>query len=245
MDDFGDRMKSYEKEFSQILDQSKPMFARVDGRAFHSFTKGFDKPYDSRFVTIMRLVMNDVMVKFHPIAGYTQSDEMTFFWMCQNDNSELPFSGKVAKINSLLASFVSVSFLKHLMQSDLHKHADKMPTFDCRVFQPPKDDITNAFLWRAKDGTRNAIQMIAQHYFSHKELHGKSIKMQLEMLKEKNISMDMFSNEFVYGTYMTKDLVKIDNTDIPEKYRPVSDIFRSKIVAMSVPFPLFKSKIEF
>lgn len=44
--DFDKRMKEYEAVSKTRLTKRMPVIIRVDGRAFHTFTRGFNKPYD-------------------------------------------------------------------------------------------------------------------------------------------------------------------------------------------------------
>lgn len=54
MDEFGDRMKLYEhQEAGRRLLPLLPVCARVDGKGFSKFTKGLQRPYDTRLVELM------------------------------------------------------------------------------------------------------------------------------------------------------------------------------------------------
>jgi len=61
-------------------------------------------------------------------------------------------------------------------------HSESWPSFDCRCFNIPEDDVANYFLWRYNDALRNSINMLAQSNFSHKELQGKTNSDMQEML---------------------------------------------------------------
>jgi len=50
----------------------------------------------------------------------------------------------------------------------------KLPSFDARVFNVPKDEVENVFIWRQMDAMKNSVQGLARSVYSHKELHGKS-----------------------------------------------------------------------
>ena len=45
-DSLGDRMKRYEGVSRTYLVRRMPVIIRIDGKAFHTFTKGFQKPFD-------------------------------------------------------------------------------------------------------------------------------------------------------------------------------------------------------
>ena len=56
-DSLGDRMKTYENQFRLYLDPKEPMIIRIDGRAFHTFTRGFNRPFDDVFAKAMTETM--------------------------------------------------------------------------------------------------------------------------------------------------------------------------------------------
>jgi hypothetical protein len=48
-DSLGDRMKAYESlEADHLIDAEVPLVVRLDGRAFSTFTRGMNKPFDAR-----------------------------------------------------------------------------------------------------------------------------------------------------------------------------------------------------
>ena len=63
-----------------------------------------------------------------------------------------------------------------------------MAMFDARVFNVPKEEVVNYFIWRQQDAVRNSMQMLGRKYFSHKQLHKKTANDINNMLyKEKDI----------------------------------------------------------
>ena len=77
--------------------------------------------------------------------------------------------------------------------------------FDARCFNIPVDEVTNCFIWRQQDATRNAIQMLGQCNFSHKELQKKSCNDIQDMLMlEKNINFNDMPTEFKRGVCCIK-----------------------------------------
>jgi len=80
-DEFGDRMKKYEQvETGRSLLPLVPVYARLDGRSFHKFMSGFEKPFDKKFRNIMDGVTRFLMEEFGAVVGYTQSDEISLAW---------------------------------------------------------------------------------------------------------------------------------------------------------------------
>lgn len=77
-DDLGDRMKMYEgQEAGRHFIPHLPIIARMDGRAFHTFARDLEKPYDSRMMESMCSVTTALVHETNAIVGYTQSDEIT------------------------------------------------------------------------------------------------------------------------------------------------------------------------
>ena len=211
-DSLGDRMKTYENQFRLYLDPKEPVIIRIDGRAFHTFTKGFKRPFDSVFAKAMTETMKYLCENIQNcVFGYTQSDEITLVLVNDfNPNSCAWFDNNLQKIASVTASMATwifnKSFLFAINEYDFqwgcsltpqsceiqkeHKEyvnrlrasAFKGAMFDARVFTVPKDEIINCLIWRQQDAIRNSIQSCGQAVYSHKVLHGKSSKDILEML---------------------------------------------------------------
>jgi tRNA(His) 5'-end guanylyltransferase len=202
-DSLGDRMKSYYEGVSkQKLYRRIPVIMRLDAKAFHTFTKGCEKPFDSNIIQSMQ---HTTEVLLRNIQGakvaYVQSDEISIL-ITDYDNLETCgwFDYSIQKMCSVAASMAGVTFS---IAYSLFKELDdiKPAYFDCRVFNIPKEDTINCFRWRYQDCVRNSIQMVAQANFSHKELQGvgcKDIKTKLET--EKNIRWDELANVYKNGT---------------------------------------------
>lgn len=56
-DSLGDRMKGYEGVSRNFLTRRVPAIIRLDGKAFHTFTKGMKKPFDSVLTQTMQETM--------------------------------------------------------------------------------------------------------------------------------------------------------------------------------------------
>ena len=182
----GDRMKGYENITRNHLISRMPVILRLDGRAFHTFTKGFDKPYDITFAKAMEMTMKYLCENIQGcVFGYTQSDEITLVLVdYQALNTSPWFDNNIQKMVSVAASMATLEFNRKF--SELTLDYSKMgATFDCRAFNVPKEEVTNCVLFRQNDAIRNSIQALGQAYFSHKELHGKNTEDIITMVKEK------------------------------------------------------------
>lgn len=209
----GDRMKNnYENITRYYLTRRMPVIIRVDGRSFHTFTKGFKKPFDDILVKTMQDTMKYLCENIQGcVLGYTQSDEIS---LVLTDYAELTtdawFGNNLQKMCSVSASMATLAFNKFFsgrVQEFMYDCCDEFgddvlpekqndyelahnvyfkkfnaAMFDSRVFTIPKEEVCNYLIWRQQDATRNSIQSVGQANFSQKELHGKSCNNIQDML---------------------------------------------------------------
>ena len=206
-DELGKRMKEfYEARSRTYLPRRTPVAIRIDGKAFHTFTRGFQKPFDEVLGNSMVRTMEYLCKNIQGcVFGYTQSDEITLLLIDYKQlNSEAWFDYQTQKMCSIAASMATMAFNKSF-QEEVQKHiddtepifitdeeirlidtysraAEKGAMFDARVFSIPKEEATNLVYWRQLDATRNSIQMVGQANFSHNELQGKSCNLIQDML---------------------------------------------------------------
>jgi tRNA(His) 5'-end guanylyltransferase len=165
-------------------------------------------------------------------------------WYSSTYDGEIFFDGKIQKMVSVLSSMAATKLMHILFTHDdkeFAKYANKMPHFDCRVFQlPNKMEAANSFLWREQDACKNAISMAASHYYPHKELDGKNGSEKQEMLFSKGVNFNDYPYHFRRGSWVRRENVEVTLTPeellaIPEKHRPVGPVIRSKIVEIDMP----------
>jgi tRNA(His) 5'-end guanylyltransferase len=203
-DELGKRMKEfYEARARTYLPRRTPVAIRIDGKAFHTFTRGFQKPFDEVLGNSMVRTMEYLCKNIQGcVFGYTQSDEITLLLIDYKQlNSEAWFDYQTQKMCSIAASMATMAFNKFFSEevarfrknkfynekgeNQYEKYLraiDKGAMFDARVFSIPKEEATNLIYWRQLDATRNSIQMVGQAKFSHNELQGKSCNMIQDML---------------------------------------------------------------
>ena len=203
-DDLGRRMKEYYEQIPKTkLMRRTPVIIRIDGKAFHSFTKGFKRPFDNVLIESMQETMKDLCENIQGcVLGYHQSDEISLVLVDYHKlTSNAWFDYEVQKICSIAASMATVAFNKIFEQNCIEysqvvpntelgrkvmdvysKASEKGAMFDARCFNIPKEEVTNYIYWRQLDATRNSIQLVGQANFSHKELHGKSCNQIQDML---------------------------------------------------------------
>lgn len=231
-DNLGKRMKeNYEQVSKTRLVKRMPVAIRIDGKAFHTFTRGFKKPFDPILMASMQDTMKYLCENIQGcVIGYTQSDEIT---LILKDYTKLEtsawFDYEVQKICSVSASMATMAFNYAFSrrvveysnelyeawnvpdsETDYEKAlfdaAQKGAMFDSRCFNIPREEVTNLLYWRQLDAIRNSIQMVGQANFSHKQLHKKNCNMIQDMLyREKGINWNNFSTECKKGSCCVKN----------------------------------------
>lgn len=234
----GDKHKKYEGMNQQYFMPMLPIMVRLDGKAFHTFTKGLARPYDARMSHCMAVAAKAVLEITQGLIAYTQSDEITVIIPAQEN---MFYGGRRDKINSVLAAAASVAFNKAIAIHIPEKaHLD--PVFDCRSWQYPTDDLcVESLLWRETDATRNSLTMACSAVYKQHELQHKGFVDQHNMLHEKGINWNNYPNFFKRGSYFakrkfTKQIDEVTWNKIPLKNRPASNEFlRSEIVNLDLP----------
>ncbi|MDE6426035.1 MAG: tRNA(His) guanylyltransferase Thg1 family protein [Ruminococcus sp.] len=216
----GDRMKGYEHITRYYLTRRTPVIVRIDGKSFHSFTKGFDKPFDDILTNAMHSTMKELCENVEScVIGYTQSDEISLV-LCdyQKIDTEPWFGNGLLKICSVTASIATSAFNKHFRNAvkgivdNVYTQRIDKANFDSRAFNIPKDEVNNYMIWRQQDAIRNSIEATAQAYFSQRQLCGVNCSMALEMLlTEKNIEWHSFPLSLQRGVCCIRKPVIINN----------------------------------
>lgn len=208
-----DRMKDYEKISDNRLVKKQPVIIRLDGRAFHTFTKGLTKPFDTDLSDAFQFVCEKLSKEIQGVKlVYTQSDEISILltdW--DKITTDAWFDYRIQKMVSLSAAMCTLYFNEYIKiiiekywklynQKDIEYKEEQQylekyrlwktkcnkAMFDARCFNLPVSEVCNYFIYRQQDAIRNATQSLAQAYFSHKELDKKNTKEQIEMVKDKS-----------------------------------------------------------
>jgi tRNA(His) 5'-end guanylyltransferase len=198
-DELGARMKEYYEDALRIkLPRGTYVVVRVDGRAFHSFTRGLERPYCRRLAdaldcAAMALCAETIGCRF----AYGQSDEYSF--LLTDSERGLWFDGNMQKICSVAASVFTGAFNKAF-------EVERPASFDARVMMiPRRDEVASYFLWRQLDATANSLNMLASAHFSHEELLGKSTTEKHEMLHGKGLNWAKEPADFKRGRAVVRD----------------------------------------
>ena len=248
----GDRMKWYESRYTdQTFMPLVPVLARLDGKAFHTFTQGLQRPYDERLSRLMTETTKYLVHETNARCGYTQSDEISLVWLAEDWESEIFFAAKLQKMNSVLAS-MTTAFFNRALDKYLPEKADRVALFDCRVFQVPSNsEASNCFLWREQDATRNSVQMAARAHYSHNECENKNTSDLHEMLFQKSINWNNYPGFFKRGTYVRRRTIdraftKAELEELPLKHaaRSNPNLTFKRGTVMEENFPPMRSVIN-
>ena len=227
-DELGNRMKTYYEEIPKTkLMRRTPVAIRIDGKAFHTFTRGFQKPFDEVLIKSMQETMRYLCENIQGcVLGYHQSDEITLILVDYNRlDTDAWFGYEVQKMCSIAASMATMAFNKvfeknwqntylvHTVNGENAKiinsyinASEKGALCDARCFNIPKEEVANLIYWRQLDAARNSIQMVGQANFSHGELQNKSCNDIQDMLHEqKGINWNDYPTHLKRGSCCLKN----------------------------------------
>ena len=270
-DDLGCRMKTFYEQIPKTkLMRRCPVAIRIDGRAFHTFTRGFQKPFDEVLIKSMQETMKYLCENIQGcVLAYTQSDEITLILVDYKKlTSSAWFDYEVQKICSIAASMATMAFnnifSKYVKEFDLElayndngidtkenrklweiykKAINKGAMFDARCFNIPKEEVTNLVYWRQLDASRNSIQMVGQANFSHKELQNKSCNdIQNMLMTQKGINWNDLPTYQKRGSCCVRNKIVIesDGVMVTAQLRDTSKSKNEWIIDTDIP--IFKGE---
>lgn len=242
-DSLGDRMKEYENISRSYLTKRIPVIIRLDGKAFHTFTRGMKKPFDEILMSAMQETMKRLCESIQGcVFGYTQSDEITLVLTdYEKVTTDSWFGYNIQKMASVSASMTTMIFNKEFAErvnaflaelrecwhtsEEEDRYADtlvraieKGVLFDSRVFTIPKEEVCNCLIWRQQDATRNSIESAGHAYFSTKTLHKKNCNEIQEMLfQERGINWNDYRTDFKRGSACYKISEETEMVDPKDK----------------------------
>lgn len=213
-DSIGDRMKErYENRNRYFLPRRTYTIIRVDGKAFHTWTKGFDRPFDLDLMSLMDLVAKTMCEEIQGAKlAYVQSDEISILLTdFETPNTEAWFNGNMQKMVSISAAIATAKFndsaLDAFQNGGIKKFFNMdLALFDSRVFTISDPiEVENYFIWRQQDATRNSIQMAARALYSHTECNNKNTSQLQDMCHEKGVNWNDYSPREKRGGLVTKE----------------------------------------
>lgn len=192
-DPMGDRMKRYEAATKLLLPRRTYTILRLDGRAFHTVTKGLNRPFDEGFHHAMvTMAINLCAEVSGSVFAYTQSDEISILMQdFASIGTEPWFGGEIQKIVSVAASYAGA----HFDYPSAH--------FDARVFTIPDPvEVANYFIWRQRDAARNAVLAYAQDAFGHKVIQNMDTGTLIYLLEQGQVPIE---TRYSHGVIVGKD----------------------------------------
>jgi len=227
-DNLGDRMKGdYESRTRFLLPRRSHTMLRIDGKAFHTYTKGLKRPFDDDLIDDMNQTAAYLCKGIQGAqCAYVQSDEISILVLdSATVTTDAWFDNNVQKMASVSASMATVAFNR----ARLARLADisgiqtlAFAEFDSRVFQIPQAvEVENYFIWRQQDAIRNSVQAAAQANFSAKQLHGKSVIASKQMLLDKGFDWDALATKYKNGRMIVRVAVEVAPTVIRHKWQAV------------------------
>jgi tRNA(His) guanylyltransferase len=231
-DELGERMKSqYEDRVRFSLPRRTFTIIRLDGKAFHTYTRGLNKPFDDALIEDMDKALFSILPHIQgAVLAYTQSDEISILLTdFATPQTDAWFDGNIQKIVSVSSSILTAEFnrLRMLRNRPLkcplpdgikETYLSEVPMayFDSRVFTiPDRIEVMNYFIWRNQDCSRNSVSMVAQSLYSHKELHGKSCAEMQEMIFNKGINWNEYDPAKKNGRLVfKKEFILFDNQEL-------------------------------
>lgn len=264
-DKLGDRIKeNYENRTRYFLPRRTYTIIRIDGKAFHTYTKGLQRPFDNELIedmdqTACYLCKNIMGAKF----AFVQSDEISILLTDFEDiATEAWFDNNLQKMCSVSASMATSKFNQLRLQREIlsysqgaaysgdeewdHDYVEvvkkqKIAEFDSRVFQiPQRIEVENYFIQRQQDATRNSISSMAQSLYSAKQLHGKSSNEMQEMIFQKEKNWNDLPAKYKRGRIIVKETYK-KQPDINDKNS--TSVMRTRWI--STECPIFTQEREF
>ncbi len=260
-DALGDRMKAYENISRNYLTRRVPAIIRLDGKAFHTFTRGMKKPFDPVLTQAMQQTMKSLCENVQGcVLGYTQSDEITLVLTdYATIKTDAWFGYNIQKVASIAASMATLAFDREFIAAheewfntsfengtsdqpgfsqldSLYASKKHRAMFDARVFSIPKEEVCNCLIWRQQDATRNSIEAVGQAFFSQSQLNKKNQSDIQEMLwSQHGINWNNFPTESKRGSCCVKQHIQTPMEDPRNPGQQITVTRRKWVVDHEIP----------
>lgn len=234
--ELGDRMKAREQGCDTLrVEPWQYCVLRFDGRSFSKLTSGLRKPFDKYFYDAMKATLIDVVEESSAQTGYCHSDEISLIFRPiyktkeeyddDNNKSTHMFGGRISKLISVFASYISVRFNHHISTNLPETYSEQLKNklsnakhhFDGRAALFDADEgheVLNYIIWRQRDCYRNCISTYAATYIGKKEIHKKNTDDMTSMLKERRLSVSKdIPDYYKHGIIAKRVKVFINDTE--------------------------------
>jgi len=237
----GTEFKDAERQFRTHLTPGLPAIIRLDGRAFHTYCKGLNRPFDEQFIEDMNQMTVALAEQIDGVRlAYVQSDEASLL-LLPNLEGSFQFAGQVQKLVSISAAIATATFNARRLGTA----TDKVALFDARAFTlPDMDAVQRYFEWRQADARVNALGMLASAHFPHKQLLGVGSRGRAAMLREKGIEPDDLPAGFIHGRVVLREPVQKQTTYLDRRTGKTSTVDFVRMEPFIEPAPSFQNGLE-
>lgn len=132
-DDLGNRMKTFYEQIPKTrLMRRTPVVIRIDGKAFHTFTRGFKRPFDDVLIKTMQETAKYLCENIQGCSlAYTQSDEISLLLIdYQRFETSAWFDYEVQKMCSVSTSMATLAFNKYFAVNYDEWGEENLPDWD-------------------------------------------------------------------------------------------------------------------
>jgi len=226
------------REIFSTITTIPPVFVRLDGRAFHRLAENlaFKKPFDDRFSDAMVQVCTALVADsgLCPEFTFTFSDEISLYF------TQLPFNGRVEKIDSVSASFAASSLTLAL--------GGPLPlAFDARVIPATREFALEYLAIRQNEAWRNHLNGYCQQVLIEEGMSAKKAAEQLKGLPAKNLHEMMHIRGFNLATtpaWQRRGVLVYKKITEKEGFNPITQqavVAERSAVTVDRDLPLFTS----
>lgn len=197
---FANRMRSMQQSSDSRLPENGYSILQLDGKAFHTWTKGLDIPFDAKFVRSMDEVAALLAQKISNVKfAYVQSDEISLLLTdFENEGTQPHYANRIQKVVSTSAGLASAYMTRAFPEKPF-------AVFDARFFSAPdKELVKDWFVWRQADGIKNSVRAVGYARFTSKELEHKNTKDVREMLAEAGDPWEAYDAGLQRGRVITR-----------------------------------------
>lgn len=243
-DSAGDTFKAAERALRTTLTPGLPAIIRLDGRAFHSYCRGLERPYDVQFMDDMDQTAATLAQQVDGVRlAYVQSDEISLLLTDHVGDAVqgFMFGGQTQKLVSICAAIAATT----MNIRRLGAATDKVALFDARAFSLPDDAaVQRYFQWRQQDAATNSLSMLASAHISHKQLLGVPTGERARLLRGLGVEPGDLPAGFTRGRVIQRAPVQKQTTFTDRRSGTQRTVEFVRMETFSAPAPSFADGVE-
>lgn len=225
-----------DREIFSRLATTLPFVIRLDGRAFHTFTAEYEKPFDEKFSSCFIKTAESLMTEsgLSPDFVYTFSDEISMFIQ------KPVFDCRVEKLVSVAAAHAASAFT-------LFSGAESPVSFDARIVPLAKDQLADYLAWRQAEAWRNHINGYCQKILTDSGLSATQAQRKLDGMNAGALHELAFKNGINLAAtpaWQRRGTAVYRGTVIKEGYNPITKVsapVTRNVAVTDKELPLFKT----